>query len=128
MLLRRFATFALCLVLLNACQEPETPDKPSGIEKGRIAAMQSIKRDELYLKEYPPLPYPPGQIEFNRLLEERCGVGIEVLRLPEGTHHEEYVSEVNGWNEVMKQEIRDRFGDDIFSELWDLSVTTGRGR
>ena len=89
----------------------------SGREKGVREATAAIAAGQLKLKEYPPLPYPPGHLEYVKLLRERCGVEYEVPKLPSGVSKDVFIQEVRGWNDTMKAEIRRQFGANVFSEL-----------
>ncbi|MBC8875274.1 MAG: hypothetical protein H8E44_38110 [Planctomycetes bacterium] len=89
----------------------------SGREKGVREATAAIAAKQFKLKEYPPLPYPPGHQEYVKLLRERCGVDYEVPKLPSGLSEDVFIQEVRGWNDTMKAEIRRQFGEGIFGEL-----------
>ena len=125
-LLRRPVSVVVCaLVCVAGCSAKATDgssgrsvvERRSDRDKGGRAAERSIAADILKLREYPPLPYPPGHAEFVKLLRERCGVGWEVVRLPAGGSSVGLSQEVQGWNDVMRTEIRRRFGADIFTRL-----------
>ena len=91
--------------------------RQSGREKGVREATAAIAAGQFKLKEYPPLPYPPGHLEYVELLRERCGVEYEVLKLPSGVSKDVFIQEVRGWNDTMNAEIRRKFGAGIFGEL-----------
>ena len=125
-LFRRRISLVLCAVVcLSGCLDEGSGDRSgrSGADrrghrdKGGRAAERSIAADILKLREYPPLPYPPGHGEFVKLLRARCGVGWEVVRLSAGGSSVGLSQEVQGWNDVMRAEIRRRFGADIFTRL-----------
>jgi hypothetical protein len=90
---------------------------PAARDKGAKAAAATIAAGTLTLREYPPLPYPPGHQEYVKLLRERCGVGSQVPRLPAGVPEAGFIEEVRGWNDVMEAEIERRYGVGIFAEL-----------
>ncbi len=84
---------------------------------GAASAHQSIERgDPLVLKEYPPLPYPPGHNIYTDLLEERCQVQWQLVR-PGELPEEGFIQQVQGWNEVIEKEIRNRHGATIMEDL-----------
>ncbi|MEC8557409.1 MAG: hypothetical protein VXZ82_20595 [Planctomycetota bacterium] len=85
--------------------------------KGGKDAAKAIAAGKLMLKEYPPLPYPPGHQEYVQLLREQCEVEYEVPRLPQGVAEADFIQEVRGWNETMKVEVKRKFGVDIFERL-----------
>lgn len=89
----------------------------SGRDKGAKEAADAVAAGVLRLKEYPPLPYPPGHQAYVALLQERCGVGYEVPRLPAGVAEADFVEEVRGWNEVMEAAVKQKHGVGIFDEL-----------
>lgn len=89
-----------------------------GRDQGIQQASEAIARDMLILKEYPPLPYPPGHNIYTALLRDRCGVTFEVIdQLPAGVTAEQFREEISGWNSTMESEIKRRFGEDIFEKL-----------
>jgi hypothetical protein len=88
----------------------------SAFEIGAAAARQSIEQDILVLKEYPPLPYPPGHNFYVALLEKECGVK-SIVGKPGDTPEDQFIQQVQGWNSVMRPEIQRRFGEDIFERL-----------
>ena len=88
----------------------------SAFETGAAVARQSIEQDILQLKEYPPLPYPPGHNFYVALLEKECGVK-GVVGKPGDTPEDQFIKQVQGWNSVMRPEIQRRFGEDIFERL-----------
>ena len=87
-------------------------------DKGAKEAAVAIAADTLKLKEYPPLPYPPGHQEYVKLLHERCRVGYEVPQLPAGVSEADFIQEVRGWNDAMEVVIKQKHGAGIFEELW----------
>ena len=101
----------------------------TGRESGKTQATQAITAGTLLLKEYPPLPSPPAHAEYVALLRKRCGVDYAVPRLPAGTDATEFIQHIRGWNEVMKAEIRRKFGAQILDKLqqeakreWQLNI------
>jgi hypothetical protein len=88
-----------------------------GRVKGVKDAAEAIASGKLMLKEYPPLPYPPGHQEYVQLLREQCGVEYEVPRLPWLVAEADFIQEVRGWNETMEAEVERKFGVDIFDRL-----------
>lgn len=82
---------------------------------GMKAAIFDLEKGILKQKEYPPLPYPPGYIEFIRLLKSECGVEWEVIRTQ--TDSKDLREEVSGYNDVMRAEIQHRYGIEIFESL-----------
>jgi|688.fasta_scaffold06126_11 hypothetical protein len=89
-----------------------------GREKGIKEATEAIAQEILMLKEYPPLPYPPGHNIYTKLLRDRCKVVYVVLdQNPAGVSEDDFRQEVNGWNSTMELEIKRRFGSDIFDQL-----------
>lgn len=88
----------------------------SAFDTGAAAARLSIEQDRLLLKEYPPLPYPPGQNFYVELLEKECGVK-SIVGKPGDTPEEQFIQQMRGWNSVMRPEIQRRFGEDIFERL-----------
>lgn len=88
----------------------------SAFDTGAAAARLSIEQDRLLLKEYPPLPYPPGQNFYVELLEKECGVK-GIVGKPGDTPEDQFIQQVRGWNSVMRAEIQRRFGEDIFDRL-----------
>jgi hypothetical protein len=86
--------------------------------KGVNDAKEAIARESLQLKEYPPIPYPPGYNVYTKLLRERCGVTFDVIEQPPiGVSHDIFREEISGWNTTMEAEITRRFGNDIFKKL-----------
>ncbi len=92
-------------------------DLQSAREKGIREAKAAIADGKLKLKEYPPLPSPPGHNEYAALLRERCGVESEVISTPGLS--KALQQEVSAWNDTMRAEIRRKFGNDIFQQLQD---------
>jgi hypothetical protein len=75
---------ALSLVLAG-CPDSRRAGTGGGVtgrQKGIQDAQRDLKAGVLKLKEYPPLPYSLAQIKYIRLLQERGGVGHEVLSGP----------------------------------------------
>lgn len=113
---------AFCLFWLG-CEKTPTGKSQLGsayrspAAKGEREAEEAILNGKLVLKQYPPLPYPPGQQIYVRLLKTRCGV--ESVSLPSDYPGEpkQIREEVAAWNAVMKKEIRRQFGDGIFEDL-----------
>jgi hypothetical protein len=114
---------------------PPTEVAASGREKGAREAADAIAAGTLKLKEYPPLPSPPGHQEYVELLRERCGVGYEVPRLPPGVAQADFIQEVRGWNEAVKAKVKQKHGAGIFEQLheearkrWQEKVNPGGKR
>ncbi|MBM3999480.1 MAG: hypothetical protein FJ297_08085 [Planctomycetes bacterium] len=85
--------------------------------KGAQEATDAIAAGALKLKEYPPLPYPPGYQEYVALLRERCGVEYEVCeRLPD-VDEAALIRHVREWNAVMEAEIERVYGAGILERL-----------
>lgn len=109
---------ALCVLGAGCSSTASTASSgASGREKGATDAASAIAAGKLKLKEYPPLPYPPGHGEYLQLLRDRCGIEYEVVKLPAGVDENDFIMEVQGWNEVMKAEIKRQHGADIFGRL-----------
>jgi hypothetical protein len=114
---------------------PPTELAASAREKGAREAADAIAAGTLKLKEYPPLPSPPGHQEYVELLRERCGVGYEVPRLPPGVAEAGFIQEVRGWNEAVKAKVKQKHGAGIFEQLheearkrWQEKVNPGGKR
>ena len=110
---------------LAGCQQQKESSarraKGEGRKAGAVAARQSIERgDPLVLKEYPPLPYPPGHNIYTDLLEERCQVQWKLVR-PGELPEEFFIQQVQGWNVVIEEEIRNRHGATIMDDLYNES-------
>lgn len=101
-------------------------DLQAAREKGIREAKAAIADGKLKLKEYPPLPSPPGRNEYTALLRERCGVESEVISTPDFSRALQ--QEVSAWNDTMRAEIRRRFGDDIFQQLQDEAKQNWQGK
>jgi hypothetical protein len=86
-------------------------------KRGQTAATAALAEGKLKIKEYPPLPSPPGHGEYIALLRERCGVEYESVVSNKPGIDELLVEEVRGWNDVMKPAIQNKFGPDIFTIL-----------
>ena len=95
----------------------DSPGAGSSRDKGAKEATDAVAAGTLKLKEYPPLPNPPGHREYVALLRERCGVGYEVPRLPPGVAEADFIQEVRGWNAVMEATVKQKHGAGIFEEL-----------
>ena len=117
---------AFCLFGLGCERNPtggsqlgSTIESPTS--KGEREAEEAILTGKLVLKQYPPLPYPPGQQIYVRLLKSRCGVESESLPSDYPGDPKQTREEVAAWNAIMKKEIRRQFGDGIFEELEALA-------
>ena len=113
------------LAMLAGCQQQKESSarrtKADARKVGAASAHQAIERgDPLVLKEYPPLPYPPGHNIYTDLLEERCQVLWKSVR-PGELPEEEFIQQVQGWNVVVKEEIRNRYGPTIMDDLYNES-------
>ena len=118
----------LAVVVMSGCPSGQTGERPeggsapvssSGREKGAKEAAAAVAAGKLVLKEYPPLPYPPGHQEYVQLLRQRCAVAYELPKLPPGVAEADFIQEVQAWNEVVEAEIKRKFGQDIFERLQD---------
>ena len=101
---RRFSTGIVGLasvISFAGCPSTDSTGS-SGSDKGAREAAAAIAAGDLKLKEYPPLPYPPGHREYVQLLRDRCGVEYELPKLPPGVGKAVFVQEVRAWNDVMK--------------------------
>ena len=110
---------------LAGCQQQKESSarrtKADARKVGAAAARQSIERgDPLVLKEYPPLPYPPGHNIYTDLLKERCQVQWELVR-PGELPEQDFIQQVQGWNVVVEEEIRKRHGPAIMDDLYKES-------
>jgi hypothetical protein len=88
--------------------------------KGMKAAMNDIADGVLNLIEYPALPYSPHDQEFIRLLKTEYNITREVPKnkIRSGSDDAElFREEVGGYNDVMKAEIKHRFGRDALEKL-----------
>jgi hypothetical protein len=90
---------------------------PAARAKGAQDAKDVIAAGVLKIKEYPPLPSPAWQGDYIRLLKDRCGVDYEVPALPAGVSEADFIEEIRGWNDVMRAEIRKRFGERVLEDL-----------
>ena len=87
------------------------------------AAADAVAAGKLLLKEYPPLPSPPGQSQYVELLKQRCGVDYQVPALPAGVSETEFMAQVRAWNEVMTVAIEKKFGAGILTQLRNEATT-----
>lgn len=112
-----WCSMAASLLLNPGCgtEGPSGDVESSGRARGRRDAAQDIKAGILKLKEYPALPYSAEEIRYIRLLQDRCGVGREVLDGPGDDRDRR--AEVEAYNEVMSAAIRGRFGPSILADL-----------
>ena len=112
------------IVLFVGC-ERDVPRKQKAIEttfdaceRATRKAGAAIAADSFSLKQYPPLPSPPGHKEYLLLLEERCNCKYEAIsKLPEEMDEMVFKRELECWNDTMMAEIKNRYGEHIFSEL-----------
>ncbi len=86
----------------------------TGKEKGIQDAERDRENGVLKLKEYPPLPYSLTDINYIKLLKERCGVEHEVLG---PGNDKELRAEAQAYNSIMTAAIRKKFGNDILTQL-----------
>ncbi len=93
------------------------PSEKSSADKGACEAQTSIAKNVLILKQYPPLPNPPGHDHYVQLLQSRCGVTWESLPSDHPGQPANIRAEVRAWNLTMETEIRKRFGETILSDL-----------
>ena len=120
-------TLVILLLLAGLCgcqqhnKSTSANAKVDARKAGAEAARQSIERgDPLVLKEYPPLPYPPGHSIYTDLLKERCQVDWKLVR-PGEVPEELFIQEVQGWNVAIEAEIRKRHGPTIMDDLYSES-------
>lgn len=113
---RRWTALSIGLIavmILAGCRFDQASARDKGVEE----AASAIAAGQLKLKEYPPLPSPPGHGEYVQLLRERCGVEYEVPKLPPGVTKADFIQEVRGWNDTMRAEIMRKFGPGILQQL-----------
>jgi hypothetical protein len=106
---------------LAGCQQQKESSarraKDEARKIGAASALQSIERgDPLVLKEYPPRPYPPGHNIYTDLLKERCQVQWKLVQ-PGELPEQDFIQQVQGWNVVIEEEIRNRHGATIMEDL-----------
>jgi hypothetical protein len=91
---------------------------------GRDAAERDIAAGKLRLKSYSP-PAPPWYQEYVRLLQTRHGIEIEGVAGCDVS--ETFVACVEGYNERMLREIRNRFGADVLERTARETRPAGAG-
>jgi len=104
--------------------ETDQTQSQSAREKGTQQAQAAIAAGELKLKEYPPLPHPPGHGQYTALLREKCGVAYEVISTSGPGYSQALKQEVAAWNQTMEAEIKRQFGPDILQRLQDEAQKT----
>ncbi|MCM2374721.1 hypothetical protein [Aporhodopirellula aestuarii] len=116
------------LITMAGCQRDKAAGQSvsngiSACDRATKDAAASIAAGYITLKEYPPLPAPPGHDEYIQLLRERCNVTYEVVSdVPQGVSKNDFIQEVRCWNEVMEAEIRMKHGEAVFTKLHDLAT------
>jgi hypothetical protein len=110
---------AALALMLAGCQDSRPGGGVAGRQKGAEDAERDVKAGVLKLKEYPPLPYSLEEINYIKLLKERCHVEHEVLSNPSGDKEKdkELRAEVEAYNSVMTAEIKKKYGADILDKL-----------
>jgi len=96
---------------------------PEGSSDGAAKATAAAAAGKLLLKEYPPLPSPPGHSLYVALLKQRCGVDYQVPALPAGVSETEFMAQVQAWNAVMTAAIEKKFGAGILTQLRNEATT-----
>jgi hypothetical protein len=109
----RCLVLAYCLVLAG-CGDSQSAGV-RGAQKGTQDAERDRQAGILKLKEYPPLPYSLAEMQYIKLLKERCGVEHEVLSGP--GQDQELRAETEAYNRVMTAAIQNQFGADILGKL-----------
>jgi len=90
-----------------------------GFAKGQADAKDAIAKGTLILKEYPPIPAPAWHSDYVKLLKEKCDCDYQVVDMPK--YSKEVHDEVNGWNDAMKAELRQRPGGAIVDQLNEIA-------
>jgi len=118
------AVLLVCLELLVVAEAsgkepgkglaPANPNKPDPDRfKGMKAALGDLQAGKLKQKSF-PLPAPPWHARYVELLKKECGVEWETLT---GEATLKKITELAGYNDVMRVEIEHRFGRDILDTL-----------
>lgn len=94
-----------------------------GAAKATADATAAAAAGKLLLKEYSPLPSPPGHSLYVELLKQRCGVDYQVPALPAGVSETEFMAQVQAWNAVMTAAIEKKFGAGILTQLRNEATT-----
>ena len=85
-------------------------------ERGVQQAKASIATGTLKLKEYPPFPpFFQGYSDNLRLLWKQHGVEYEIIK--KSSTPKVVQEELQGWNDTMKTEIKQRLGDSIWQDV-----------
>ena len=92
-----------------AKQKPPDQDRLNGMQ----AALTDLQAGKLKQKSF-PIPPPPWHGQYLELLKEECGVEWETLK---GQANLKRITELGGYNDVMRAEIEHRFGRGIFDKL-----------
>jgi hypothetical protein len=95
-----------------------------GSGDGAAKATADAAAGILLLKEYRPLPSPPGHSLYVELLKQRCGVDYQVPALPAGVSETEFIDQVQAWNAVMTAAIEKKFGAGILTQLRNEATTS----
>jgi hypothetical protein len=104
---------ALALSLILASPFGGLFSSREAAERGRAEAKADIAAGQLILRTYGI--NPTGASPYARLLEERLGVKTRVVAacMVDGR----IIAETAAYNEVMKREIRKRFGKDALADI-----------
>lgn len=94
-----------------------------GAAKATADATTAVAAGKLLLKEYPPLPSPPGHSLYVELLKQRCSVDYQVPALPAGVSDTEFMAQVQAWNAVMEAAIEKKFGAGFLTQLRNEATT-----
>jgi hypothetical protein len=121
--MRLFICVLAVAVLGGICAAPARPGPPQAVKDrkqpnpdrliGMKAAIADIEAGKLKLKSPPELD-THWNVRYVELLKQECGVEWETVT---GIHTSKQVAEMSGYNDVMRVEIKDRFGPDILDKL-----------
>lgn len=111
-----YTIIAVSLAIIGCSDRPGASSSKEAYAKGVKEATDAIAKGKLLLKEYPPLPSPPGHSEYVQLLRDN-GVDYIAPKLPAGVSQEDFIQEVRGWNSKMEAEIKRKLDKDIFTKL-----------
>jgi hypothetical protein len=99
---------AMLVIMLSMCLLAGDPASAATKD-----AEADIARDHLELRSYgKPAPWSG---EYTRLLKEK--MGVERVRIAGCVVGDELATAADAYNRVMRQEIKRRFGDDVFDKL-----------
>ena len=107
-----FTTAALVLALLSPPYKPLMSSRAAA-EEGRAEAKTDIAAGRLILRTYGISP--AAESPYTRLLAERLGVKVVVVAAC--TPDARTITETAAYNEVMKREIRKRFGRNALEDI-----------